>query len=175
MNTKPLLLTILCFSLSLIPTANFVGQTAAQHKTESLPAGVRYSVLSQRWLTEGELKQQKDAFATIAIRLRLSNDSGQDVYYLASKVSPIMPVDHLLRRKAGELKWSNPSDPKEDALEFSGDGYVWVWLPSHAAIEIEHDMIGIPTEEQAFSIYVKFNSKAEPIQVISDAFRSLAR
>lgn len=175
MNIKPLLLAISCFSLSLISTANMVGQTAAQNKTETLSSDVRYSVLSQRLLTEEEHNQQKDAFATIAVRIRLSNERDQGIYYLGSTVSPLMPVGHLLRRKAGELKWSNPSDPKEDALEFSGEGYVWVWLPSRAAIEIEHAIIGNPTEEQAFSIYVKFNSKAKPIQAISDVFRPLAR
>jgi hypothetical protein len=168
-----LLSSVLYSSFFLIVTASMASNSAAKGRDEQSLPGIRYTILSQRRLTKEEHKQQKDAFATIAIRVRLSNESDQDIYYLASTVSPIMPVGHLLRRKAGGLEWNNPSNHREDVLAFSGDGYIWVWLPSHAAIEVERSIIGNPMEEQAFTVFVKTDKNPEPVQIISDTFLPL--
>jgi hypothetical protein len=103
--------------------------------TEAQP-GVRYTVVSQRWLRNDELSQFKDVHGlTLAVRMRLSNESMSPVFYLAG--TSVIPQGYKLFRKIGETSWQYlpKSRGREGSpgSEFSGVAYTWLELRAGAS------------------------------------------
>lgn len=148
---------------------------AAVSKDPSLP-NVRYTFLSQRWLTKDELKQFDDVIGlTHAVRMRLSNEGKNPVYYLADSNGSIRPHGYQFFRKLGTSTWEflPPSRGREGVpgSEFSGSGYTYLMLPPNAAVEFEMFDWSNPNQEHAFTTFLKVDVDAKPVEITSDSFR----
>ena len=138
--------------------------------------GVRYTFLSQRWLSNDELSRFKDVHGlTLAVRMRLSNESMSPVFYLAG--SSVIPQGYKLFRKIGETSWQYlpKSHGREGppGSEFSGVAYTWLELPAGASIEFETYDWSAKDEEHAFSAFVRQDKNASPQEVTSDPYRPI--
>jgi hypothetical protein len=143
--------------------------------TETQP-GVRYTVLSQRWLRKDELSQFKDVHGlTLAVRMRLSNESMSPVFYLAG--TSVIPQGYKLFRKIGETSWQYlpKSRGREGSpgSEFSGVAYTWLELPAGASIEFETYDWSAKDEEHAFSAFIREDKNAVSQEVTSDTYRPI--
>ena len=177
MNTFKLLVAplVLCLVNTVTASANTM-QIDAQKL-------VRYSVISQRWLTEDELRQFDDEFGlAIAVRVRLSNESRAPVYYLADaneSIGSIRPQGYEFFRNVGETKWeySPPIRGRDGApgSQSPSNQYKYLMLPPGAAIEFEVFDWSRSGQEHAFSTFVKFDLKAPPVEIVSDVFRPLTK
>jgi hypothetical protein len=139
---------------------------------------MRYSVLSQRWLTEKELSQFKDVHGlAIAVRMRFSNEGKSHVSYLAG--ISIIPQGYQWFRKVGETKWQYlpKSRGREGppSSEFTGVVYTWLELPPGASIEFEAYDWSKDDEEHAFSAFVRKDTDGSAVEVTSDVFRPLSK
>jgi hypothetical protein len=143
--------------------------------TEAQP-GVRYTVVSQRWLRNDELSQFKDVHGlTLAVRMRLSNESTSPVFYLAG--TSVIPQGYKLFRKIGETSWQYlpKSRGREGSpgSEFSGVAYTWLELPAGASIEFETYDWSAKDEEHAFSAFIREDKNAVSQEVTSDTYRPI--
>jgi len=149
------------------------------HTTESKemsPPNIRFTFLSQRPLTKDELKQFDDVFGlAIAVRMRLSNEGKNPVYYLADSNGSIRPHGYQFFRKPGASIWEflPPSRGREGVpgSEFTGSGYTYLMLPPNAAIEFEMFDWSNPNQEHAFTTFIKIDVDAKPVEITSNAFR----
>lgn len=142
--------------------------------------GVSYTFLSQRWLTEEELKQFKDAHGlTLTVRMRFSNHGKNPVYFLAKSAGSLIPEGYRSFRKVGDTKWQYlpQSRGREGApgSEFTGVAYTWLQLPAGASIEFETFDWSRDDEEHALSAFVKTDMDSKPVEVISNIFRPLSK
>lgn len=164
------------FALSLV-LANGVDGFNGNRWPKSVTS-VQYSVLSQRRLTKEERDQFQDALGlTIAVRLRLSNKSKNYFYYLSSKDS-FLPEGYQLHRKLGKNIWRYVPPRSGNAKlgsEFLGPDYTWLELPPGAALEFEIFDWSNRGEEHAFSTFVKTDLHNEPIEIVCNTFRPLAK
>ena len=137
---------------------------------------VRYTVLSQRWLSKDELSQFKDVHGlTLAVRMRLSNESTSPVFYLAG--TSVIPQGYKLFRKVGETSWQYlPKSRGREGppgSEFSGVAYTWLELPAGAAIEFEVYDWSAKDEEHALSAFIRQDKNAVPQEVTSDTYQPI--
>lgn len=140
--------------------------------------GIRYTFLSQRWLSNEELSRFKDVHGlALAVRMRLSNESKSHVFYLAG--TSVIPQGYHLFRKIGETKWQYLPKSRGRAgppgSEFTGVAYTWLELPPGASIEFEAYDWSEDDEEHAFSAFVRQDKDASPEEVTSNNYRPLSK
>ena len=163
-----------CFIMLLVFGA-VSSKSAAESKEPSLP-NVRYRFLSQRWLTKDELKQFDDVFGlALAVRMRLSNEGKNPVYYLAIRNDSIRPHGYQFFRERGASTWESvqPTRGREGVpgSEFTGSMFTYLMLPPHAAVEFEMFDWSNPNQEHAFTTFIKVDVDAKPVEITSDTFR----
>lgn len=139
---------------------------------------IRYTFVSQRWLSKEELSKFKDVHGlALAVRMRLSNESKSHVSYLAG--ISIVPHGYRWFRKIGETKWQYlPKSRGREGppgSEFRGVAYTWLELPPGASIEFEAYDWSKDDEEHAFSAFVRQDKDASQEEVTSDTFRPLSK
>ena len=167
------------FIPALLLTASVVGVTP-QSNERSAPPGVQYSYVSQRNLTPKELARFKDVGGlSIAVRMRLTTATAWYIEYLAGSTGSVIPSGYHAFRKVGDTKWlyTSPSRGRECApgCEFTGDGYRWLELPPGGSVEFEaHDWTSTE-QEHAFSAFIKTDSSAKPVEIMSDIFRPVGK
>jgi hypothetical protein len=140
--------------------------------------GIRYTFLSQRWLSNEELSRFKDVHGlALAVRMRFSNEGKSHVFYLAG--ISVIPQGYHSFRKIGETKWQYlPKSRGREGppgSEFTGVAYTWLELPPGASIEFEAYDWSKDDEEHAFSAFVRQDKDASPMEVTSDTFRPLSK
>lgn len=140
--------------------------------------GIRYTFLSQRWLTDEELAQFKDVHGlALAVRMRFTNEGKSHVFYLAG--TSIIPQGYHSFRKVGETSWQYlPKSRGREGppgSEFTGVAFTWLELPPGASIEFEVYDWSKDDEEHAFSAFVRKDTDARAAEVTSDIFRPLSK
>ena len=143
-------------------------------------------VVSQRWLTKTDLAAHDPMSSQrIAVRLRLSNETGHEIMYLTG-LNSIAPLGYRYSRKVGEPQWTflpKTKDRSERLFRLSGisGNYVYLRLPANSGVEFE-----IPDwassreklEEHAFSVFIKFDDNENTIvsvELTSEIFYPLVR
>ena len=162
--------------------ATVIGGSASATPTAPRPdtrPQVRYSALSQRWLSDSELKQFKDVIGvSLSVRIRLSNDGETPVWYLA-RAGSVCPMGYQLFRRLGETVWqsTSPSRGREGppGSEFTGVVYSWLELPAGSAIEMNAHDYSRAGEEHAFSTFVKTKKDGPIVEVIMEPYRPLIK
>lgn len=168
--------TLSSYCLVVLLALGPVSSKYAAESKELAPPNVRYIFLSQRRLTKDELKQFDDVFGlALAVRMRLSNEGKNPVYYLADSNGSIRPHGYQVFRKLGASTWEflPPSRGREGApgSEFTGGGYTYLILPPNAAVEFEMLDWSNPEQEHAFTTFIKVDADAKPMEITSDTFR----
>jgi hypothetical protein len=166
-----------CFVLLL--TSWSASSAYTMESKEPSPPNVRYTFLSLRWLTKDELKQFDDVFGlALAVRMRLSNEGKNPVYYLADSNGSIRPHGYQFFRKLGASTWEflPPSRGREGVpgSEFTGTRYTYLMLPPNAAVEFEMLDWSNPEQEHAFTTFIKVDADAKPMEITSETFRPTA-
>jgi hypothetical protein len=168
---------IICFWVTMVfvlQTNSPVKATAGQSKDPT----IKYTVISQRWLTKEELRKFEDVIGyRIAIKLRLSNDSDKSIEYLASSLDN-EPRGYSLHSKIGTEAWEYIPHSRgrtgNPGTEFTGIGYTWRVLQPHSSVEGEILSYTAKDQEFAFSTFIQKNSESEMREVVSDTIRPLS-
>jgi hypothetical protein len=152
---------------------------AQQPKKPESSVKVRYSVLSQRWLTDAEIKRLGNVYGVVrAVRMRFINESDWYIWYLASSHS-ILPQGYTFFRKIGETQWNYLPQSRgregPPGSEFTGVAYAWLELPPGAAIDFEAHDWNDEEQEHAFSTFVKTDRDAIPVEIVSNTFGPLVK
>jgi len=173
--------SIFKFSLACLVTISFVilqvlSPNKAGAKLMSKPT-IKYTVVSQRWLTKEEIQKFEDAIGyKIAIKVRLTNDSDENIEYLSSSIHS-RPLGYRWERKIGAKDWyfTPPSRGRDGVpgIEFTGIGYAWRVLPPHSSVEGEVLSYTSKDEEFAFSTFVRNNPEDSMCEIVSDVIRPL--
>lgn len=176
-KTGASLLGSYCFVV-LLASGSVSSKYAAGSK-ELAPPNVRYTFLSLRRITKEELKQFDDVFGlTLAVRMRLSNEGNNPVYYLADSNGSIRPHGYQFFRRLGASTWESvqPTRGREGVpgSEFTGSRYTYLMLPPNAAVEFEMFDWNNPNQEHAFTTFIKVDADAKPAEITSDTFRPTA-
>ena len=179
MKIRKVVASLLSSSGLLLLALGPVSSKYAAESKELAPPNVRYVFLSQRRLTKDELKQFDDVFGlALAVRMRLSNEGKNPVYYLADSNGSIRPHGYQFFRKLGASTWEflPPSRGREGVpgSEFTGRGYTYLMLPPNTAVEFEMFDWNNPNQEHAFTTFIKVDVDAKPVEITSDTFRPTA-
>ena len=175
---KILTFLLVSYSASIALGPNLDRQVIKSDSPMEAQPEIRYTFVSQRWLSKEELSKFNDVHGlALAVRMRFSNESKSHVSYLAG--ISIVPHGYRWFRKIGETKWQYlpKSHGREGppGSEFTGVAYTWLELPPGASIEFEAYDWSKDDEEHAFSAFVRQDKDASPEEVTSDTFRPLSK
>jgi len=176
LRVKPHIVCLLILGLFLVFLVGH-GQTKNNSATT---IGVSYRVVSQRWLSKSETSEalKGNAVFNMAVRLRLSNESNRRVYYLAFSDDNIFPLGYHFSRKVGGKDWEMITPPTRGraglpGTEFKGGAYRYLILDPGTSVEFEAGDLTAPDVERAFSVILKTDQSADPVEVFSDVYRPL--
>jgi hypothetical protein len=149
-----------------------------QQGERQISPNVTLTVVSQRPLGEDSTwmkNQDSDVFVAVrddlVVRLRLTNNGKETVYYLASIYEPT-PTGYVLYKQVGDIEWKATSPARGREGSLTGGGYEWRPLPPHTSTEFEFTDLSKRTGEHAASVLV--NTRPDHIariEVISDSYR----
>lgn len=169
-------LGVFALGIALIAVSTAKAQTGCVLETICL------TVVSGRAATEGEKRTLDESpFPTIAVRMRLSNDSGRYISYLSGQKS-VHPLHLKLSRVNTDANWNsqpNLSNRSEKAFIKTGisGNYNHLLLPPYTSIEFNiYDSASAAKgiqPERAYSIFVNLDPSEEtsmPVELISNSF-----
>ena len=162
-------------------------------QTNCVKEKICLKVISQRWLTDQERKRLAPVSgASIAVRLRLSNESNDEILYLAGFDSA-QPYGYRLFRIIGAETWDSLPRTTERTeplyVANSGGKYAYIRLKPNSILEYEVADSANPSsaterskggydEEHAFSVFIKLagpQGSDTPIELVTEQFIPLKR
>gem|GEM_PF-3338150 len=176
-------------SLTILLVFSLITQSEiVSSQTNCVKEKICLKVISQRWLTDPERKRLAPlSGASIAVRLRLSNESNDEIVYLAGFDST-QPYGYRLFRAIGERAWdalprtTQRTEPLYVAN--SGGKYSYIRLKPNSTLEYEIADSANPSratesskggydEEHAFSVFIRLagpQGSDSPIELVTEPF-----
>jgi hypothetical protein len=144
------------------------------------------TVVSQRWMTESELKRLNLGLRMSAVRLRLSNNSENVIDYLTWQEYAVPSIGYKLvkTKPNGDFGPGSMQERTVSKLQSQfGNSSKYLKLPPNAFLEFDVPDWGNPRRdneftEHAFSIFIKFGepgASARPTELISESFSPLTK
>ena len=176
-------------SLKILLVLSLITQTpAVNSQTNCVKEKICLKVISQRWLTDSERKRLAPlSGASIAVRLRLSNESNDEILYLAGFDST-QPYGYRLFRAIGDQAWDSlprTTQRTEPLYVANSRGrYSYIRLKPNSTLEYEVPDSANPSsaterskggydEEHAFGVFIKLagpQGSDTPIELVSEPF-----